>query len=189
MWVQDHGSVGRIIEVASSMIVNIQKSSRGVFSSEDIASLQTEAGGRLPEDFATFMQTMGPVSFGDDGVTFDVTWQRVDGEDMTADEDEEFQDDFMLLVFSGIESIKKHIRFLHGAYSKDGEPMIDKSLFPFSSDVDRGFLLMSLAEDTYGKIYVYFPADDPWGTGNNNYLGYIAASFTDFIENKIRPYE
>lgn len=166
-----------------------EPSARGPFTATEIEELEQTLGCKLPVDYAEFVRTLGPVRFPSPRVTFDVVWQRVDGKAMDADEDEDFEDDFMLMILSDFENIQEHIRFLHGAYSKDGTSFIDKSLFPFSSDVDRGFLLMSLAEETYGKVYIYFPGDDPWGTGNNNYLGYVAGSFTDFIENKIRPYE
>jgi len=166
----------------------IEPSARERFSASDLNQIELAMGTNLPEDYKAFVSKMGPVSFGEDGVTFDVEWRRVDKKAMALGEDEDFEDDFMLLVLSDVDDVREHIDWLH-AISGNYDPMVPRDFFPFSTGASREYFLMSLAKEDYGAVYLYFPSDDPWGTSENNYLGYIASSFTDFIENKIRPYE
>ena len=170
------------------MEVLYEPSPTGVFAAQAIEELEASVGSKLPDDYKDFVTKLGGVRFPSPRVTYDVEWRRVDAKALESDEDEDFEDDFMLLVLSDPENIHEHIRYLH---AKDGtyEPFLPKTFFPFAKGATGDYLVMSLAENDYGAVYVYFPSDDPWGTGENNYLGYIASSFTDFIENKIRPYE
>ncbi len=162
---------------------------RNDYTEAEIQRLIRAAEKPLPQDYLDFLREFGGVSFADAGVTFDVTWQRVDGQPMAADEDDDFEDDFMILILSSPQMVLETRSWLHGDDNPHLPPIIPKTLFPISRDADRGILLISLAEGTYGHVYIYFPGYDLWGTGNNNYLGYIASSFTDFIQNKIRLYE
>lgn len=172
--------------------LEITRSARGVVDAAELESLEQQVGFELPSDYKTFMMTFGPVGFGDEGVTYDVEWRRVDGKPLSSDEDEDededFEDDFLLLVLSNPEYIRECLSrlWLSGGAKV---PRIPDKYFPIAQEAIYPYVVMSLEGDDYGAIYLYYPSDDPWGTGENNYLGYIAKSFTDFIENKIRPYE
>lgn len=170
------------------MTIDLSPSPRGPMTEAELNDLEARAGHRLSDDYRSFMKTMGPVNFGDDGATFDVDWRRIDGQPMAADEDEDFEDDFMLLVLSDAEVIASNIDFLNTAHGAQG-PMVPPVLFPFAAQATRGYLLMSLAQSDSGSIYLYYPSNDPYGEGENAYLGYIAPSFSTFLDTALRPYE
>ena len=171
------------------MVTLYEIDEENAFDASALAEIEQKLGLALPNDYKGFVLSTGDVAFIDDGVTSDFEWRRSNGAAIQSDETEDFEDEYMLLVLDGPEEIIENINVLHGHYRQDGVGMLPKHLFPFTAGATREYLLISLAPKDHGSVYLYFPSDDPWGTGENNYLGYIASSFTDFIENKIRPYE
>ena len=129
----------------------------------------------LPDDYIGFMQVSGGAALRDKGSWFIA---RFDGDGVALMQIEWLGslDTVMFGTWRLYETPEPETHRLPQKYVTIG--------FADPANPDGADVVMNVNRDDpdYGKVYVWITANDPWMTGDNTKgLGYVADSFTDFM--------
>ena len=154
-------------------------------STRDLTRLLPDAGLELPQRYVEIASEIGFPYF-EDGMYFDVSWSRIDGQRMKTDEQENLVLELLLLVFSGAVTIEEMLGQIRHWSTRLGRPVLPSHYFPFARDAFTTHLLFDLSPERHGQIYAWPPILDPWGEEENKYIGFVADSLDDFLFNRLR---
>ena len=155
-------------------------------SKSDLARLSKRVTGQLPPRYAKIITEYGIPSFDLDGRYFDVAWSRIDGEVVTAPELERLQTEFLTFGFLTSETVANVLDMFERYAPRDGGFAAPPHFFPFAQDVYSLTLVFDLSPERHGQIYAWQPVPEPWGEGENRYIGFVADSLDDFLFNRLR---
>lgn len=153
----------------------------------DIAALQAAFSAPLPEVFVTLHRQHGPIFFGDNedgGLQFDIAWRRIDGQEMAVDAFEDLLLDDVIDSMDSVAEIKD--RLSDWAELASWAPPAGAYL-PFSETHDAHVLMVAMSGPETGKVFVWQAGSSPWGEDQGAYVGFIADSFNDFLNNRLYP--
>jgi len=129
----------------------------------------------LPADARSFLAEYAGVSTGigyeDDPCGFFVV-QAADGS----------MDTTGLSYFASCERMVSSYKILTGDSPHfDAGPRIPPRMMPISMS-DNDLVLLDLTEDNHGAVWHWRGIEETWGSDDNNELGFVAASFTAFVD-------
>jgi len=157
---------------------DVQDEFREVFTDAQLAEIEKLVSKKLPVDLKTFLKQYGGVSTGvgylDDPVAFFVVRVQM-GTSVS-----EYSAGFS--YFTSHEEMVRSYTILTGDSPHfDAGPRIPELMLPINNPSDNDMLLLDLSDKNYGKIWYWKAIEETWGSEDNNMLGYVAKSFTDFI--------
>ena len=150
-----------------------------------LKELASRVRGNLPRRYVEILEVFGPPYFEKGDKAFTVDWSRFDGKKLRHDEQALFPEDYAISVFSSpprLTEMLDHIEFC----SSFEAPCLPRPFFPFATDVFSMMLLFDLSPERHGQIYAWQPVPEPWGEGENQYIGFVADSLDDFLFNRLR---
>lgn len=140
---------------------------------EEIDELVGLAGYQLPADLTGFLRSYGLVEWDIDiPDTFDY---RLGGEGQSI-----VRSAFVGRMAS-LNSLRNHVRYGQAYNPSMGLPQYPANYWPIVRTPGQDVVLIEL-EPTLGRIWYWPEREDPWGTGDNTEPGFVADSFTAFIE-------
>ena len=142
-----------------------------VFSEEDLAEVSQLWGGDLPESYCDFASRFGSVSLEGDGIPRWLMYSYKDGSNKR----------WMQGSVSGFLSsywMKRHRAWL---YSDPVSPCFPPGYFPIAQDGTMSFFVMRL-DSIAREIWFWEESDEPWGSEDNDRLGFVADSLEDFFQ-------
>lgn len=81
-----------------------------------------------------------------------------------------------------VEMISRMMEFGRVDDPENGLPQYPENMFPIGGTAGQDMILLELSPQK-GRIWYWPEREDAWGRGDNKTLGYVAGSFTDFINN------
>ncbi|PID36634.1 MAG: hypothetical protein CR993_04645 [Rhodobacterales bacterium] len=88
-------------------------------------------------------------------------------------------------AFSHEEDYFEEFRELY-EYVPETKTTIPKKYFPVGTDISGMYLLMDISPEKFGTIWAWHKSTDPWGKGDNLYIGFVADSYEDFLFNRLQ---
>lgn len=153
----------------------------------EIATLKAAFSTSLPDLFVTLYQQHGPIFFGDNddgGLQFDIAWRSIDGQDIAVDA---FDDLLLDDVIDTMKSVPDILEVLSEWTELASSSPPAGAYLPFSETHDAHVLMIAMTGPETGKIFAWRTGPDAWGEGQSAYIGFIADSFGDFLNNRLYP--
>jgi len=155
-----------------------QKEFLEVFTDENFLKVEKLVSKNLPDDVKDFLKKYGGVSTGlgyiDDPIAFFIVRVPM-GTAMR-----EFSTGFSYFA-SYDEMIESYTILTGDSPHFDAGTRIPEKMIPVSNPSDNNMILLDLSDKNYGKIWYWEAVEETWGSEDNNMLGFVANSFTDFI--------
>lgn len=79
-------------------------------------------------------------------------------------------------------NLRRMVQNIWRVEPQNGFPMIPQNMMPFAGTAGQDMILMEM-EPENGRIWYWPYTNASWGTPGNERLGFVADSFTDFINN------
>ncbi len=140
---------------------------------DEVARVAELMGRTPPADYQEFLLSHGFVEW-DIDIPDTFQWRlRGEGQDVVKSSS-----------VTHLEPVRKMESYLrHGRVDDPsrGLPQFPAEFFPIAGTAGQDAILMELAPE-HGRIWYWPEREDPWGTGDNTELGFVAESFTAFIE-------
>jgi SMI1-KNR4 cell-wall len=143
-------------------------------SPAELAAMNVLAKGRLPPDFLKFLADYGFV-----------LWEYTVPNAFFYSKEELGQRIVAEAAMTYLHDVNSLGRVLEHVWMDDaanGYPMIPTHVLPIGGTGGQDMILMEM-EPKNGRIWYWPFSNDAWGTPGNRTLGFVADSFTDFINN------
>ena len=158
------------------------------FSASEVAEIEQTVGMPLPESYKAFVAVHGNAYVTED---FDdwryvhVDWRRTDGRPVPPEDAEEIETVFPFYGLWPADTALDQYTTLHIA--DDRLLTIPRHYFPIGHDTGGAKFWLDLSEEGKGSVWViYTNINVPWGEEGNNYIGFVAHDFEDFIAAKLQ---
>ena len=139
-----------------------------------VAAIAAMGHGRLPKDYLEFIAAYGFPE-----------WEYTIPDSFDARTDEGGQVIVEARAISHLwplDSLAAMTRNIWRDEPQNGYPMLPGNMFPIGGDPGQDLVLIEMEPDN-GRIWYWRAVPDVWGTPGNRTLGFVADSFTDFINN------
>ena len=140
----------------------------------EVVAMTALAKGRLPQDFLRFLANYGFV-----------LWEYTVPDTFDYVLDEQGQRIVAEASISYLHDANSLGRVLENVWMDDaanGYPMIPQNVLPIGGTAGQDMILMEMEMEN-GRIWYWPFTNEAWGTPGNRTLGFVANSFTDFINN------
>jgi hypothetical protein len=152
----------------------------------EIEKIEDLLGHSLTKDYVeTLKQCNAPYIESLDKVVH-CRWLNLDQSPAEGDEAEEFETISPIFSLWNVDTIITELKQVH-EYSDKSKTFLPKWFVPIAHNGGGGDYIMDVSSGPdRGSIYLwYVNLNDPWGDGNNRFVGHIADNFTQFIQEKI----
>lgn len=147
------------------------------FTPEQVAQIEARIGEALPEPYKEIVMTHGDLYF-EHPRLFDVEWQRIDGEPLDPAESRDFVTEYATYGFHSAERVLEQLDLIRMNIGDN----LPERYFPFAQDLQAMHLMLDLKRGRgHGAIWAWWFKSEPWGTGDNQYVGYVAESLEAFL--------
>lgn len=162
-----------MVEVSPVTLADWQEYGEPPATEADVAEVRRLAGAPLPDDYLDFLSRYGFASW-DDALPAWFSYAVRQGDAVVE----------QTSALTHLQSPSSIASLLQHAWSDDpasGFPVAPSTMFPFAGTAGQDLILLNLAPER-GIWFLPEGREDPWGTGDNTQLGYIAPDFTTFID-------
>ena len=139
-------------------------------TAEEIAEVEALAGRSLPADYKGFLKDHGFVEW-----DMDIP----DTFDYRLGTDQPVVKSAYIAHLSNLAFLREFDKYGRADNPSQGLPQFPAEYFPIGGTPGQDKILLELGT---GRIWYWPERADPWGTGDNTELGYVAESFTRFVE-------
>lgn len=172
-----------MFQIPDTMLNYWQLKNKPKATAEDIQLIESSLGIKLPTSYVEFITRYGFVIFqsGIDGMrdAFDYT--------ITYPDRVEVHEGDIAYMMKADRVIQSYNIATDPDYGEEWSPCFPRNYLPIAGDAGQGSILLELDGDHPGRIWYWTEKQWPWGEEDNTWLGFVAESFYDFINN-LHPY-
>jgi hypothetical protein len=149
-----------------------------------LTQIETSIKQAFPAEYKEIITNYGFPYF-EPAMCFVPVWQKYNNEPFTQEELEGMTDvpERGIATFQEITTLAETYELL-----AQFPGYIPPQLFPFTKDFGTSYLAFKLDDSPqHGSIWCVVNSDEPWGTGDNQCVGYVAPNLTEFLFTTLQP--